>query len=253
MGVKVRKYKGSWYVFINHQGHRKAKKIGSRIAAEKVRREIEARLALGQLGVERNDTSPTFASYSARWLNEHARLKCKPSTAGFYEQYLRLYVLPSFGVLRLNEISRQKAKDLVESLCKRGLAKNTVRLALTAGRSVLDAAMEDGLILANPAVRLGRFVKSQKPDHEATALTAQEARQLLRTAKEWRPQHYPMLLTAVRAGLRRGELVALRWGIFSSEKMLWIRTATFWYNAISISDGPGHFPRRKVKKHAGSI
>lgn len=183
-----------------------------RFAAERVQREIEVCPALGQFGLERNDTSPTFASYSAQWLNEHARLKCRPSTAGFYEQYLRLYVLPSFGASRLNEISRQKVKDLVESLGKRGLAKNTVRLALTAVRSVLDAAMEDGLILANPAVRLGRFVKSQKPEHEARALTAREARQLLRTAKEWCPQHHPMLLTAVRAGLRRGELVALRWG-----------------------------------------
>lgn len=69
-------------------------------------------------------------------------------------------------------------------LCSLGLAKNTVRLALTAVRSVLDAAMEDDLILANPAVRLGRFVKSRKPDREASALTADEAKRLLRATKE---------------------------------------------------------------------
>ena len=49
MGVKVKKYKGSWYVFINYHGQRKAKKVGRRDAAEKVKREIEARLALGDL------------------------------------------------------------------------------------------------------------------------------------------------------------------------------------------------------------
>ena len=50
MGVKIKKYKGTWYVFIDHQGHRKAKKTGTRQAAEAVKREIEARLALGDLG-----------------------------------------------------------------------------------------------------------------------------------------------------------------------------------------------------------
>ena len=49
MGVKVRKYKGKWYVFIDFNGRRKAKNVGTRQAAEEVRREIEARLALGDL------------------------------------------------------------------------------------------------------------------------------------------------------------------------------------------------------------
>jgi hypothetical protein len=30
MGVKAKKYKGRWYVIINHNGHRKAKSVGSR-------------------------------------------------------------------------------------------------------------------------------------------------------------------------------------------------------------------------------
>jgi hypothetical protein len=42
MGVKVKKYKGSWYVFIDYHGQRKSKKVGSREAAEKVKRGIEA-------------------------------------------------------------------------------------------------------------------------------------------------------------------------------------------------------------------
>jgi len=51
MGVKIRKKGRHWYVFIDHHGQRKAKKVGTREAAEKVKREVEARLALGDFGI----------------------------------------------------------------------------------------------------------------------------------------------------------------------------------------------------------
>ena len=47
MGVKIRKRGGRWYVFVNYRGRRKSKCVGSREAAEHVRRQLEAKLALG--------------------------------------------------------------------------------------------------------------------------------------------------------------------------------------------------------------
>jgi len=43
-------------------------------------------------------------------------------------------------------------------------------------------------------------------------LACEEAEALLKSAKEFCPLYYPLFLTALRAGMRRGELVALRWG-----------------------------------------
>ena len=55
MGVKVReKNKGSgvWWIFIDHQGRRKAKKIGKdKRVAEQIARKVEAKLALGDMGL----------------------------------------------------------------------------------------------------------------------------------------------------------------------------------------------------------
>ena len=50
MSVKIRKKSGKWYVFVHYQGRRKAKCVGTRAAAEQVKRTLEARLALGDLG-----------------------------------------------------------------------------------------------------------------------------------------------------------------------------------------------------------
>jgi len=215
MGVKVRKPKGhtAWCVVIDHDGQRKSKSVGTREAAERVKREIEARLAMGGKAPfqEPEAKLPTLAVYSETWLQniEHER---KPSTAGFYGQYLRLYVLPRFGEKQLDRIERDQIKKFIGELRARGLAKNTIRLAVTTLRAILTAAVEDRVILVNPAQGLGRFVRSEKPEREATSLTPQENR-LLKTAKDNLDfREDALIFAAVRAGLREGELAALDWG-----------------------------------------
>ena len=80
-------------------------------------------------------------------------------------------------------------------------------------QGLFNYAIEDGLIESNPAARLGRFTRSAKtPGIKGIALTAAEVQQFLQAAREIFPDYYPLFLLAVRAGLRRGELVAVRWG-----------------------------------------
>ncbi len=215
VGIKVRKPKGyrRWCVVIDYNGQRKTKVVGAREAAERVKREIEARLALGDASpLQTEDRAlPTLAVYSKDWL-DHISQRLKPGTVGYYSQYLRLYVLPKFGDTPLDGIERDAIKKFISELAARSLAKNTIRLVITALRAVLSGAIEDGLIDRNPAQRLGRFVKSERPEREAIALTAREVERLLAAAKAFCPSRYPLFLTAVRAGLREGELPALRWG-----------------------------------------
>jgi hypothetical protein len=165
VGVKVRRPKGhkSWCVVIDHEGQRRTKAIGTREAAERVKREIEARLTLGDLGVlgSPQRTLPTLREYARTW-HEAIGQECKPSTAGFYGQYLRLYVLPRFGELPMDSVSRQEVKQFISELRARGLSKNTIRLAVTTLRAVLSAAQEDRLIQDNPARGLGRFVNLRR-------------------------------------------------------------------------------------------
>jgi len=68
------------------------------------------------------------------------------------------------------------------------------------------------LLADNPARGLGRFIKSEKAEREAVSLKPEEVDTLLGAAKSNLPfQDYAMLLTALRAGLREGEIAALRW------------------------------------------
>ena len=213
MGVRIHKKGGKWYVFVNYHGRRKAKCIGaSRQVAEEVRRQLEARLALGDLGFFAEAPGVTFQKYADRWLKQHAELHCKPSTVRGYKGLLRLYLLPRFSVYPLQKIARDEVKQLLADLAARGLAHNTLKNAVVALRVILGAAVDDGLIAANPASKMGRFIQTDGESFEPVALTKEELERFLDAVNERSPEHYALFLTFARTGMRRGEVLALRWG-----------------------------------------
>jgi integrase len=251
MAVRIRKKGGNWYVFVNYAGRRKAKCIGAnKAAAEQVKRVIEAKLALGDLGFLQDaqaaeEKKTTFHQYANDWVERHATIHCKASTVASHRQLLRLYLLPRFGSQPLEQITRESVRDFLAELASRRkterkkfekrtgssvessdqntsaklpdpsaakLSRNTLRLALCTLRVILNHAVDDGLIGRNPAARLGKFTKTGKPKAQAQALTRPEVDAFLDAAMEICPDYYPLFLTGVRAGLRRGELVALQWG-----------------------------------------
>jgi integrase len=216
MAVKVQKRNGAWYVFVYHDGKRRARRIGTRQAAEEVRRRIEARLAAGEFSLETDPDVPqipTLKEYSDKWLKEFAEVSLKHSTIGRHKQLLNSYLLPRFGDIEITKIARDDLKTfLAEYATASKLSRNSVRLILSCVRTILNHAIEDGVIQSNPAARLGKFLKSEKPKRNAQAMTREEAERFLEATLDAYPRFWPLFLTALRAGLRRGELVALKWG-----------------------------------------
>jgi integrase len=216
MGVKIRKRGGKWYVFVNYRGRRKAKCVGaSRDLAEKVRRQLEAKLALGDLALfdKKGEKTQTFGSYADKWLKNYARVECKTSTADGYEGVIEQYLRPRFGNRTLDQIKRDDIKAMINELIAKELSRNTVRNALCVIRGIFNEAIEAGIVEVNPAARLGRFTRTAKTTKvKGISLTPVEADQFLQAAKEICPEYHPLFLMALRAGLRRGELVAVQWG-----------------------------------------
>src|ERR1051326_6684677 len=156
MGITIRKKGRKWYLFVNYYGRRKAKCVGTRAAAEEVKRQLEAKFALGDVGFMKEASSATFETYATRWLDQQAKLELKRSTYRSYEQLLRIHVTPAFGQRRLSEITREQVKKFVAELSRAikpalsenepsrpRFSRNSMRLIVGALRSVKNAAVED--------------------------------------------------------------------------------------------------------------
>jgi integrase len=129
----------------------------------------------------------------------------KPSALRGYEQALRAHIVPELGGVRLAELTRADVQALADRLTRSGASASTVRNALMPLRAICRRAHVRGDINDNPtrglelpAVR-GRRERIAEPREAASLLDALE------------PRDRPLWATAFYAGLRRGELQALRW------------------------------------------
>ena len=78
--------------------------------------------------------------------------------------------------------------------------------------AVLSQAVEDALLPANPAFRMGKHLRAgDELPTEIEPLTRDDVQTLLDTADHVYPDYAPLFLCAVRTGMRLGELVALQW------------------------------------------
>ena len=214
MGVKVRERNGAWWIFINHHGQRKARRIGvgasGKKAAQQVAQQIQARLALGQTAFDRQSAGVTLEAYTETFLQriEHTR---KPSTHESYHQTMTHNILPMLGTLDLHTVTREKVKALALAGLQKGQSPKTVQNTIRCLSSLLSHAVEDDLITVNPAFKPGKFLPKISKRRGINPLTREELAILLDTAKTKAPRYFPIFLCAARTGLRMGELLALRW------------------------------------------
>jgi integrase len=211
MAVTVReKVKGSgeWWIFINHQGKRRSKKIGDKRAANNVAREVEARLAMGDMGMLK-EKCPTVANYGQKWLGSPLRGQAE-STLMQYKDTFKLRIKPYFGSKRLDEIKKRHIKDFISELKGKDLAAGRCQFILSILSSIFENAIEDELIDLNPCQRAQKYCGKNEPE-EVAPLTSIEVQETLENASGLRFEAYTAYLVTVRTGLRIGELLALEW------------------------------------------
>jgi len=214
MGVKVREWKGAWWIFINHHGSRQAKRIGTgasgKKAAHQVSQQIQARLALGQAAFDSHRAGVTIDSYAQTFLQRIEQTR-KHTTYAEYRKILDRDILPVFRGLDLQDITREKVKDLAMTSLRKGQSPKTVQKIIGCLSSLFSHGIEDELLAVNPALKPGKFLPKISKHRKTDPLTREEAALLLATAKDKLPRYYPLFLCALRTGLRMGELLALQW------------------------------------------
>jgi len=210
----------AYYLVFRHvdaSGRRRQKWV----AAGRSKREAEKRLTelMGEIhaGTYRELKKSTFAGFARVWLESYARTRTKPSTLKSYETIINANLIPAFGDMAMTDITAEIIQRYVTTRLERVKPKTVIN-ELVPLKEMLKHAVRWGYLKLNPA----REVERPRIEREEMAyLTPKEVNLFLRHVT---PRYHALFLTAVMTGLRRGELLALRWGdVDWNNNQLWVR------------------------------
>jgi integrase len=194
-----------WVVsFYGTDGKRKYRKVKTKREAQEVLRQALQQRDEGTLPTGPQQTVKQF-------LEEWLETTCKPpalraSTYVKYQKLIRSYILPALGRYQLQKLTPQHVQRLYRQKSDDGLKPKTIQSIHGVLHKALDTAVMWNLVARNVCDR----VKTPKvPKPEIQPLTMIQAQELLSVAEGHRID--ALLVLAVTTGMRRGELLGLRW------------------------------------------
>ena len=186
-------------------GTRKRIRIYARTRAA-VHEKLVAAQRQAQQGIPVADISQRVDEYLDYWLEHVVRGSRRPAT---YEQYawvVARFLKPELGSYRIDKLSVSRVQSWLDQKFAGGESVHRVRLLRTVLSAALTRAQREELVQRNVA-RLVELPTYQAK--ERTPWSAEEARRFLVAAADH--ELYPAILVLTLYGLRRGELLGLRW------------------------------------------
>ncbi len=217
-GHIVKRYKNSYTIVLNlgtdpSTGKRKQQWV----SIKGTKRDAEKRLAglLHQMdtGTFMKPGKTTLGEFLERWLKDYTWPDLGPRTAEGYESIVRRHLIPKLGKILLIQLKPEHIQEyysdcLSEGRCdgKGGLDPLTVRHHHMALHRALQIAVKWGVIGNNPADAIDppRFQRS-----EIRIMSEDDIQTFLEAARL--TPYYTLFYLALFTGMRRSELLALRW------------------------------------------
>jgi integrase len=185
---------------------------GDRRSAEK---ELRRLLCAIDTGEHVNANSMTVAQWLATWLT-NVRAEVAPKSYERYDEVVKNFLIPELGNLPLVKLAPSHIQSAYTGWATGGrrdgrpggLSPRTRRHIHRIFKSALARAVELQVLARNPADAFKKRLPKVECREMATHSTDQSS-QLLEAIKHTRV-YWPVLL-AVSTGMRRGEVLALRW------------------------------------------
>ncbi len=170
-----------------------------------------------------SDISPlgmSVGEFVKKYYYERAGKRLSPNTLRFYKSVIDQFIVPSFGKIRLSDISSSHLQAFIDYLASEGVRADTnnteplsaasVKRYATVFSSIMTEACKMKFIDVNPMRNSSvDYPKIQKA--KLNIYNEDEAKLFYEKAMQEPSMVRTMLLTSLLLGLRRGEVVALQW------------------------------------------
>lgn len=170
----------------------------SQAEANAKKKAFEQELAVGL----KADDKTGFSAYADHWLKTY-KSDLRPGTKATYEHDVKL-MKEAFGEKKLKEISLSDVQAWLNT--RSGLSASAIKKSAMTARALFESARQDRLILFNPCDQLS-IPKGPEGTHRA--LTDEERVFITTHCQDHRFYYAAMIM--LYAGLRRGEVMALRY------------------------------------------
>jgi integrase len=220
-GYIVKRGENSWRLcYFTGRGPSGKRDIKYKTVKAKTQREADQALKKFMAEVENgmvSDNSIRFEQFVEIWRKDYAEENLAPKTYSGYEGQLRLHILPALGKMRMKDINdhvlRKFYRSLKEPTSRKderggGLAELTMLHSHQILSSILEKALRWGYIAYNPAKRVERPKVSRR---QIKCYDEADLDKLIEASVDEPIKYRLMINIAVSTGLRRGELMGLRW------------------------------------------
>ncbi|MFI1470616.1 tyrosine-type recombinase/integrase [Streptomyces wuyuanensis] len=172
-------------------------------------------------GVPVPTRSARLAEWLPYWLDNIVKPRRKLSTYDKYEAHVRLYLVPMLGSKRLESLGVADVRRFLVQLENKSTAA-TAKESHRVLRTALSAACREELVTRNVAALVE---PPRAKSRELSPWTLDETLDFLAAARK--DPLYAAFVLAIAMGLRRGELVGLRWvDVDLDKRVLYVRQQT---------------------------
>lgn len=154
-----------------------------------------------------NTTDMTVAQWFTYWHRNIAVKTVRPKTAERYEQFVRIWVNPTIGTVRMSQLKPQHIRRVTDAMLDGGNAPSTTLTAHRTMSAALEWAVREQRINRNPAKLMAA---PRKGVATLEVLDLQETIDLYQHVRDNGGPEFALWATSLLTGARRGEVLGLQ-------------------------------------------
>jgi integrase len=217
-GHIVKRYENSYSIVLNlGKDPATGKRKQQWMAVKGSRKDAEKRLSemLHQLdtGTFMKPSAIKLGEYLEQWLRDYCKPNLSPRTTETYDYIVHTHLIPALGQIPLTELKPQHltrfyADKLLSGRVdgKGGLSNRSVQYCHVTIHKALDIALKSGMISRNVADAVDH---PKVKRHEMQTMNETDIHLFLEMARS--TPYYALFYVAIFTGMRRSEILALRW------------------------------------------